>query len=222
MADKQPHLNGAFYGPAVPPPPKTYHHHAHRRGCACCLLTTFLKLLVTIVVVVGIAVLILWFLFRPHKLTFDVTDAELTRFNISGNQLHYNLALNLTIRNPNKRIGVYYDVIEASPFYKDQRLNTQWLPPFYQGYKTTTVLSPHFDGQQIVFLAGDKLTEFNGETLAGIFNVDLRFRLQLRLKVGVVRIGKFKPKVNCELKVPLKSNANSFTFLQATRCDFDF
>ncbi|KAL0555284.1 hypothetical protein IC582_009227 [Cucumis melo] len=222
MADKQPHLNGAFYGPAVPPPAKTYHRHGHRRGCACCLLTTFLKLLITIVVVVGIAVLVLWLVFRPHKLTFHVTDAELTRFNISGNQLHYNMALNLTVRNPNNRIGVYYDVIEASPFYKDQRLNTQWLPPFYQDHKTTTVLSPHFNGQQIVFLAGDKLTEFNGETLAGVFNVDLTFRLQLRLKVGAVRIGKFKPKVNCELKVPLKSNANSFTFFQTTRCDFDF
>lgn len=222
MADKQPHLNGAFHGPAIPPPAKTYHRHGHARGCACCLLTTFLKLLITIVVVVGVAVFILWLVFRPHKLTFDITGAELTRFNITGNQLHYNLALNLTIRNPNKRIGVYYDVIEASPFYKDQRLNTQWLPAFYQGHKTTTVLSPHFDGQRVVFLSGEELTEFNTETLAGSFDVDVKFRLRLRLKLGAVRIGKFKPKVNCELKVPLKSNANSFTFFQTTRCDFDF
>lgn len=222
MADKQPHLNGAYYGPSVPPPPKTYHRHGHGRGCACCLFTTFLKLLIAIVVVVGLAVLILWLVFRPNKLKFDVTGAELTQFNVTGNQLHYNLALNLTVRNPNKRIGVYYDVIEASSFYKDQRLNTQWLPPFYQGHKTTTVLSPDFAGQPVVLLAGEKLAEFNAEKLAGAFDVDVKLRLQLRLKFGAVRIGKFKPKVNCEMKVPLKSNANSFTFFQTTGCDFDF
>ncbi|KAG6596610.1 NDR1/HIN1-like protein 10, partial [Cucurbita argyrosperma subsp. sororia] len=222
MADKQPHLNGAFYGPSVPPPTKTYHRHGHGRGCACCLLSTIIKLIIGIVVVVGIAVLILWLVFRPNKLRFDVTSAELTQFNFTGNQLHYNLALNLTIRNPNKRIGVYYDAIEASSFYKDQRLNTQWLPPFYQGHKTTTVVTPQFNGQQLVLLGAQELTEFNAEKLAGVFNIDVKFRPRLRLKLGAVRIGKLKPKVNCELKVPLESSATSFTFFQATRCDFDF
>ncbi|XP_022942607.1 NDR1/HIN1-like protein 10 [Cucurbita moschata] len=222
MADKQPQLNGAFYGPSVPPPTKTYHRHGHGRGCACCLLSTIIKLIIGIVVVVGIAVLILWLVFRPNKLRFDVTSAQLTQFNFTGNQLHYNLALNLTIRNPNKRIGVYYDAIEASPFYKDQRLNTQWLPPFYQGHKTTTVVAPQFNGQQLVLLGAQELTEFNAEKLAGVFNIDVKFRPRLRLKLGAVRIGKLKPKVNCELKVPLESSATSFTFFQTTRCDFDF
>ncbi|XP_022144710.1 NDR1/HIN1-like protein 10 [Momordica charantia] len=222
MADKQPQLNGAFYGPAVPPPTKTYHRHGHGRGCACCLLSTFLKLVVTIVVVVGLAVLILWLVFRPNEVKFHVTDAKLTQFNLTGNQLHYNLALNLTIRNPNRRIGVYYDTIEASTFYKDQRLNTNWLPPFYQGHKTTTVLTTNFNSQPVVVLGGNDMVEFNAEKLAGVYDIDVDFRLRLRLKFGVVRIGKFKPKVRCGLKLPVSSDVNSAVPFQTTRCDFDF
>lgn len=75
----------------------------------------------------------------------------------------------------------------------------------------------------MLVLVGDEGLEFNAEKLAGVFDVDVKFRPRLRLKIGDVRIGKFKPKVHCELKVPLvKSVPDSFSFFQTTRCDFDF
>ncbi|XP_038905332.1 NDR1/HIN1-like protein 3 [Benincasa hispida] len=200
------------------------HHHSHR-GCSCgggCFIT-FLKILITIVVIVGLAVLILWLIFRPNKVKFQVTDAKLTQFNLTDNQLHYNLALNVTVRNPNRRIGVYYDTIEVAAVYKDQRLQTQWLPPFYQGYKTTAVITSVFSGQQLLLLAGQGLTEFNAETLAGVYEMNVWLNLRIRLKFGAVRIGKFKPKVNCEFKVPLTSDGGSVTSVfQSTGCDIDY
>lgn len=226
---QQPHLNGAYYGPTVPPPPQhTYHRHGHHHGrsgcsCGCSWFGTFLKILIAIIVVIGLAVLILWLLFRPNKVKFHVTDAKLTQFNLTGNQLQYNLALNITVRNPNRRIGVYYDSIEAAAVYKGQRLQTQWLPPFYQGHKTTAVLSPAFAGQQLLLLAGQGLTEFNAEKLAGVYDIDVDLNLRIRLKFGAVRIGKFKPKVNCEFKVPLSSGGSSVPSLfQSTGCDIDY
>lgn len=201
------------------------HHHNHCRcSCGGGRFITFIKILIAIIIVVGLAVLILWLIFRPNKVKFNVTDAKLTQFNLIGNQLHYNLALNVTVRNPNKRIGVYYDSIESSPIYKDQRLETQWLPPFYQGYKTTAVISCVFSGQQLLLLAGQGLTEFNAETVAGVYEMNVELNLRIRLKFGAVRIGKFKPKVNCEFKVPLSSDGNSVvgSVFESTGCDIDY
>ncbi|XP_023005762.1 NDR1/HIN1-like protein 10 [Cucurbita maxima] len=204
----------------------TYHrpgHHHNHCGSGCGSFTTFLKVLVTIIIVIGLAVLILWLIFRPNKVKFHVTDAKLTQFNLTDNQLHFNLALNITVRNPNSRIGVYYDTIEAAAVYKDQRLQTKWLPPFYQGHKTTAVLSPEFSGQQLLLLSGQGLAQFSSEKLAGVYDIDVELNLRIRLKLGAVRIGKFKPKVNCEVKVTLSSDGSSAPSLfQSTGCDIDY
>ncbi|XP_062167258.1 NDR1/HIN1-like protein 3 [Alnus glutinosa] len=224
MAEKQSNLNGAYYGPAVPPPTQTYHRHGRGRGCGCCCLFGFLlKLVVSLVVIIGLAALIFWLIFRPTNVKFYVTDASLTEFTFTGNNtLQYNLAVNITVRNPNRKIGVYYDTIEARAYYEDQRFDTESLTPFYQGHKTTSYLNTAFEGQHLVLLGTDELSQFNAEKTAGVYTVDVKLYLRIRFKVGKVRIGRLKPKVKCDLKVPLSSTGNSAVVFQNTKCDVDF
>ncbi|MCD7455532.1 harpin-induced protein 1 domain containing protein, expressed [Datura stramonium] len=68
---------------------------------------------------------------------FYVTILTLTQFDLSNtnNTLYYDLALNMTVRNPNKRIGIYYDSIEARAMYQGQRFDSQILETFYQGHR---------------------------------------------------------------------------------------
>ncbi|GKV50589.1 hypothetical protein SLEP1_g57292 [Rubroshorea leprosula] len=177
MAEKHSHLNGAYYGPAVPPV-RSYHRDGHGSGCGCCCLLSFLiKLIVTA---------------RPGKQTgsvgfgldqvgFHVTDASLTQFNLTpDNNLHDNLALNITVRNPNKKIGIYYDRIEANTYYEDQRFATQQLTPFYQGHKNTSYLNPSFQGQKLVLLGADRVSEYNQEKNSGIYSIDVKLNLRVR------------------------------------------
>ncbi|XP_021892541.1 NDR1/HIN1-like protein 10 [Carica papaya] len=223
MADKQPGLNGAYYGPPIPPP-KTYHSHGRGSGCGCgccCLFTLLIKIVVSIVFLLGLAALIVWLIFRPiNKVKFHVTDVSLTQFNLTNsNTIHYDLALNISVRNPNKKIAVHYDRIEARAFYEDARLKVVSLTPFFQGHKNTTVLTPVFKGQQAVFFDAEKLQEFNQETNAGVFSIDVNLHLRVRLRLGKIRIGTFKPRVKCDLKVPASSSNGVF---RTTRCDVDF
>ncbi|XP_062167514.1 NDR1/HIN1-like protein 3 [Alnus glutinosa] len=224
MAEKQSHLNGAYYGPAVPPPTQSYHRHGRGRGCGCCCLFGFLlKLVVSLVVIIGLAALIFWLIFRPTNVKFYVTDASLTEFTFTGNNtLQYNLAVNITVRNPNRKIGVYYDTIEANAYYEDQRFGTKSLTPFYQGHKTTSYLNTAFEGQQLVLLGTDELSQFNAEKTAGVYTIDVKLNLRIRFKVGKVKTGRLKPKVKCDLKVPLSSTGNSAVVFQNTKCDVDF
>ncbi|TYK07445.1 NDR1/HIN1-Like protein 3-like [Cucumis melo var. makuwa] len=238
------HLNGAYYGPSIPPPSSKSYHRPGRgdSGCGCCgclgclcncccgcILNLICQILITVVIVLGIAVFLLWLIFRPNLLQFHATDASLTQFNFTSpnnNNLHYNLALNITVRNPNRRIGIYYDVIEVSAFYEDQRFSTVNLSQFYQGHKNTSVLSPSFVGQNIVLLGTDGISSYNSEKSSGIFSIDVKINLRIRFKFGLVKFGHYKPKIRCPLKVPLRSNSTSSSsssngVFETTKCSYD-
>ena len=60
-------------------------------------------------------IVIFWFFFFPQEPKFTITNATLTQFNFNSfnNTLNYNLALNMTIRNPNKRVGIYLKSLET-------------------------------------------------------------------------------------------------------------
>lgn len=210
-------MNGNFYGPAVLPPSKT---HRRRR-----ILCTILKVAIGFIVGIGIILLILGLVYRPTNLEFNVTNAKLTQFNITGNQLHYQLSLNISIRNPNKRYRVYYDTNEMAVIYKNRRLDTHWLPAFFQDSDSVAVLGPNnFEGQRLVFLNGDEIVEFNSEKSDGVYPIDVKIFLRLRMKSGGVVL-KLKPKVYCGLKMEVTSLSNgvgSFFFFPNAGCHFSF
>lgn len=225
MAEKQPQLNGAYYGPAIPPP-NNYHRPGRSSGCGCgcCLLSCLLKIIITIVVVAGLAVFIFWLVVRPNKVKFHVTEANLSEFNLAGNNtLYYNLSLTVSVRNPNKKIGIYYDRIEARAFYKDQRFGYDTLNPFYQGHKNTSILTPTFQGKQVIpALAGDELLEFNQEKTSGVYDIYVKLYLRIRFKIGKIKTHKFKPKIECDLKIPLSENGTVVSRIETTKCDLDY
>ena len=219
MGEKQPHLNGAYHGPSVPPPSRSYRH----RGYCCCLI---LEVIFQLIVVTGLSILVFWLIFHPSRVEFHVTDASLTQINSitsnnnSANMLYYNLSLNVTIRNPNEKIGIYYDRFEANAFYVGQRFSTEALAPFYQGHKNTTVLSPVFIGQQLLLLGSNELSVLDSEKKSpGVFDIHVKFYLWIRFELGNVLTCRIKPNINCELKVPLTSNENSTGAFEITECD---
>ncbi|KAL4182891.1 hypothetical protein AMTRI_Chr11g95460 [Amborella trichopoda] len=125
------HFNGAYYGApqgVTVPPPHAYHRPPRGRGCGpCCILTTLLKLVITIMVILGIAALVAWLILHPNKVKF-----------------YYNLQLDISIRNPNKKIGICYDKVDAMAYYEGERFSWASLPAFYQGHKNTTGTSEGF------------------------------------------------------------------------------
>nr|GLL46100.1 NDR1/HIN1-Like protein 3-like [Ipomoea trifida] len=226
----EPHLNGAYYGPSIPPPAKSYHRPGGGSSCnpcGClfsCLCNCLCQILCTLLVVVGVVALVLWLVLRPNKVKFYVDDAALTQFDLSttNSSLYYNLALNFTVRNPNKRIGIYYDHFEASAFYKGQRFSTQNLETFYQGHKNTTNLSTAFRSNNIVSLDSGDRSSYNDEKGRGIYEIDVKLYLRIRLKIGWIKTRKIKPTIECDLKVPLQSNGRSSGSFERTRCHLDW
>lgn len=125
-------LKGAYYGP--PSPPQRAYHRPGRGSVFFCgpgsLLTTLFNLSTIILGVILIVAFLFWLLIHPSKVKVYVEQASLTQFNLaSSNTLHYNLSLDISVRNPNKKIGTYYDTLEAKAFYQVSRTEV-WLCVF--------------------------------------------------------------------------------------------
>ena len=237
-------LNGAYYGPSIPPPQQKSHRpRSHGGGCCCCggilrcccgcifdcVFGLICKILTTLIIIIIIVAVLLYFIVRPNVVKFHVTNATLTQFNFTNNNtLHYNLVLNMTIRNPNKRVGIYYDNIEAHALYHDVVFANQTLEPFFQHKKNTTVLGTVFKGQGVVVLGDDKGSKVEEEKGSGVYGIDLKVDMKVRFKLGLLKTGKVKPKARCELKVPLVTISRNGTTSTAengfhdTECDWGY
>ncbi|KAK1411884.1 hypothetical protein QVD17_32716 [Tagetes erecta] len=234
---EQPHLNGAYYGPPVT---KSSHRPGRRGGggtcnpltccCSCicsCIFNLIFQILITIAIFLAIIGFIFWFIFRPNVPKFHVDDVTLTRFDLSptNNTLYYNLVTNMTFRNPNRRLGIYYDVIEANAWYHGRRFSTVDVQGFYLGHKKENNVSTVFKGEQVVDVGNGVKSKYDSEKNDdNVYKIDLKLRLKIRFKVWWMKTPKFKPKFDCDLKVPLsasKGKVSSVKF-ERTKCDFDW
>ncbi|GMN39415.1 hypothetical protein TIFTF001_008647 [Ficus carica] len=133
------------------------------------------------------------FINQPNELKFTVADASLIRFNFSttninaNNTLSYSLVLNITIRNPNKKGGLYYDNFQSSPITGRR-------------------------GQQMVRLGKGDVERYESETSSGIYSIDVNLALQLRnVKFPNTESHFEPPQIYCnKLKVPLHSSNVTF------------
>ncbi|KFK36451.1 hypothetical protein AALP_AA4G126100 [Arabis alpina] len=238
MANTQYNLNGGLYAPPIQPPIKTYHSHGRRGGnggcgiCSCCLdclvccggclLGIICNILIGIAVFLGIVALILWFIFRPNVVKFQVVETNLTRFELDpqSNNLHYNLSMNFSIRNPNQRLGIHYDQLEARGYYDDQRFAAVNMTSFYQGHKNSTVVGTEMNGQSLVLLGHGGRRDLREDQKSGVYRIDVKLRFKIRFKFGFLNSWAFRPKIKCHLKVPLNSStAGGFQF-HPTKCHF--
>jgi len=168
--------------------------------------------------------------YGPSDLNFHVTEASLTKFNLTGNNtLSYKLEAKIASRNPNKKVIVHYRVITANARYKRTKFASLNLTSFDQGHKNTTFINLKFEGKSVIKLKPKQLGEYNEETRLGIYHhlaIDLDFTI--KYKFGFHKTGRFKPPiVHCSpLSLSLiTSNGNSSSSppsFHVTKCDAGF
>ncbi|KAK7345244.1 hypothetical protein VNO77_15838 [Canavalia gladiata] len=154
------------------------------------------RVLAKLLVIVTIAGFTFWFIVRPKEVNFHVTNATLTQFNYSNDTLYYDLALNVEVRNPNKKISMYYNYIEALALYQD-----------------------------VIPLNKDQISEmYNNEKRYGIYHIDVKLNLKVKFNLGWYKTKNLKFKVACNLQVPLQSynGTSPAAGFHATRCNWDY
>ncbi|CAL0310545.1 unnamed protein product [Lupinus luteus] len=148
--------------------------------------------------IILLTILIVWATLRPTKPTFILQDITVYAFNATvPNFLTSNFQVTLSSRNPNDKIGVYYDRLDTYVVYRSQQITLRTaIPPSYQGHKEVDVWSPFVYGNNVpvapynfVALSQD---QSNGNILVTV-NIDG----SVRWKVGTFISGHYHIYIRC-------------------------
>nr|GMD61605.1 protein YLS9-like [Ipomoea batatas] len=103
----------------------------------------------------------------------------------------------LASRNPNERIGIYYDRLDVYATYRGQQITLPTLLPVsYQGHKDVTIWSPFLNGNAVP-VAPYLGVEISQDQNAGRVLINIRVDGRIRWKVGTFISGRYRLDANC-------------------------
>ncbi|MQM13396.1 hypothetical protein Taro_046317 [Colocasia esculenta] len=179
-----------------------------------CALSTFFLTGLSVVVLV-------WLILHPSKPQFYLKDADVYQLSLpSPRLLNTTLQFTLVSKNPNARVGVYYDRLRAYASYKGQQITAQAaIPPFYQGHDDSDILSTSLSGAGVPVAASFGY-EVGRDQTAGRLPIRLKLEGRVRWKVGTWVSGQYPIVVDCEAVVSFAPGDPShlLSSSQGSRC----
>ncbi|KAJ6825285.1 NDR1/HIN1-like protein 1 [Iris pallida] len=171
---------------------KGFHIEALLKKKLVYFFSTLLSLILFVVFVV-------WLVLHPSKPEFYLKDTSIYELTLSPHQLiNSSIQATLLSKNPNTRVGVYYDSVRAYAVYKDQQITGESpLPPFYQGHEDTNLLSASLCGAGVPVAPSVGYEVGHDVQVAGRMLLLLKLDGQLRWKVGSWVSGTYRFDVDC-------------------------
>ncbi|CAI0544056.1 unnamed protein product [Linum tenue] len=138
-----------YQAPPQPSNPYYYNNPSNGQGPIYtqgrpALYRRLIMVFIVITVIFFTALFISWIVIRPRVPEFRLTNFTLSGFNSSGHQLSGTWAARFEVYNPNKKMDIEYDVIQASVLYQKVFLTENRLQPFVQVHKNLTVMETQF------------------------------------------------------------------------------
>ncbi|KAK7387327.1 hypothetical protein VNO78_28047 [Psophocarpus tetragonolobus] len=192
-----------------------------KRSCCCRFMCWTFSILLILIIAIAITIGILYLVFRPKLPKYSVDNLRISQFNASDNNtLYASFNVRITARNPNKKIGIYYEGgSHIRALYMDTQLCEGSLPKFYQGHRNTTVLDLPLTGQTddasgLVNRIQEQLQQTNNIPL------NLKVNQPVRVKLGKLKLFKVKFRVRCRLVVDNILGASDNIRISSSNCKF--
>ncbi|KAK6138465.1 hypothetical protein DH2020_027785 [Rehmannia glutinosa] len=228
-----PHPNGYSANPppsgaaypyaAAAPPPNAYYNYYDPESVrrANCLRRIF-AFVIGLVIIFGTVTFIVWLVLRPQLPEFRVDSFSVSNFTLGNNSLiSFTSEIRLTARNPNKKMSLAYDHIEAVIFYKSDSLSETTVPPFSQDTKNETSLTANFAAAGS-FVDKSVMDGINGERgKNGNVDFNLRMLSRVRFEAKAWRTRNRFLKVFCGdlvVGIPADGRPGALTGGQAVSC----
>ncbi|KAK4740966.1 hypothetical protein SAY87_024554 [Trapa incisa] len=169
-------------------------HHGHSGWRKKALVGLLVAILVIIVVALTV-----WLVLRPRKPIFVLQDATVYAFNVSSypNLLTSTFQVTVVSRNPNSRIGIYYDKLAAYASYRGQQITLRSrIRSSYQGHKEIDIWSPFLFGFSVP-IAPYNAAALSQDQANGMVVVNIELIGWLRWKVGAMATKSYHIVVKC-------------------------
>ena len=144
-------------------------------------------------------IFLIYVILRPSKPHFVLQDVTVLALNTSSAPgfLTTNVQVTVFSRNPNGRIGVYYENLDIFATYRSQQITLPaLLPTTYQGHKDVIVWSPFLYGNSVP-LAPYLCDMLNQDLMTGMVLLNVKIDGRVKWKVGTWISGSYHIHVNC-------------------------
>ncbi|XP_022148112.1 NDR1/HIN1-like protein 13 [Momordica charantia] len=220
-----PATKSQLYGasrPAYRPQP---HHRRRRSRSCCCSVCLWLSLIIILLIfLVAIASAVVYLIYRPQRPSFTVSAMKLSYFNItSSSLLNSKFDVNVTARNPNKKLVFTYNPVSISVFSKEIDVGDGLLPGFVHETKNTTLLKTSIiSSRQQLDSSSESTLKSAMKSKKGL-PLAIQLDTKVKLKMGALKSPKIGIRVSCDgisVSVPTgKSPATATT--SGAKCKVD-
>lgn len=175
------------------------HHKDHKKER---LRRIFAGVLIFLFVVL-LVILIIWAVLRPAKPKLILQDATVYGFNLTGSTLLTSVfQVTVQSRNPNDKIGIYYDRLVTYATYNDQQITLPTgIPPTYQDTKGMNIWSPYLQGQKVPIAPYIGMQIEQARSM-GTVQLVIKMDGRVRFRVGSFVSGSYRIHVNCPAIIP--------------------
>ncbi|CAD5179769.1 unnamed protein product [Musa acuminata subsp. malaccensis] len=216
-----------FHSPCLPTQSRSNPHHRPRLTASRIresLTTRFTKcvcsLLLTLLLIVGIVVFVLWLNLRPHRPHLHIAEFAAPGLADPAGLSDSVISFNITDRNPNQKIGIYYDAMVGSVYYRDRLVGSgQVMFPFYQPPKNTTAITGQMAGARIA-AGGTLAAQLAGDVARG--RIALRFELGSTIRFKVKAWDTHQHHLHVECDVVVGSDGGALPESKNKRCPIYF
>ncbi|KAJ0267165.1 NDR1/HIN1-like protein 26 [Hirschfeldia incana] len=171
-------------------------------------------------------IFLIWLTLHPTKPEFSLTEADIYTLNLSSSATHVlNSSIQLTVfsKNPNKKVGIYYDKLLVYAAYRGQQITSEApLPPFYQSHEEINLLTALLQGNELP-VSQSFGYQIIRDRAAGNVIIGMKMAGKLRWKIGTFVSGAYRFNVNCVAIVSFGPNTTTdpLASIQGTRCSTD-
>ncbi|XP_008777797.1 NDR1/HIN1-like protein 13 [Phoenix dactylifera] len=181
-----------------PSPPQPSHHHLRTWRVRESLTTRTAKLLCSfflfLLLAAGVILFVLWLSVHPHRPRFHVSSFSAPGLSPAAGTA---FSFNVSDRNPNRNIGIFYDAVAGSVFYRGNRVGfePELVGPFYQPPKNTTAILGEVSGASL------SPEELAVDLQSGRVGFRLELRSTIRFRVSTWDTHRHRLHVACDVEV---------------------
>jgi hypothetical protein len=191
-----------------------------RESCAAAFTNTLCSVLLGFLLAAVVVLFALWLSLRLHRPRFNITSFSLSGgLDTASSPTGTSLSFNVSDRNPNRHIGIYYDAVHASVHFYNALVASRpaFAAGWYQPNTTTTSTTGIFDvvGPSTV---DTSWPSFSATVHAGRVPLRLQLITAIRFRVNnALHSGRQKMHVSCDLLV--SEDGNLLPEYVGTACD---
>lgn len=201
----------------LPPPPLMVRNR--KRNLCCRIFCWGSSLLVIGLIALAVAITVIYFVFHPKIPQYEVNSLRVSNLGINLDlSLSALFKVEITARNPNEKIGIYYEKGgRLQVWYTKTKLCEGPIPKFYQGHRNVTRLNVDLAGR--AQFGNTVLSALQQQQQTGRVPLDLKVDAPVSVKLGKLKLRKVRILGNCKLVVDSLSTNNRIN-IKASDCKF--